>query len=335
MFDGDDEHPRQPERRLRAASADVEVAAVNRDRTCRRGCRCVASISAGGCVSAGRLARRRQPPPHRFEQLGHAGAGDAEIRKNGRPSSAARASRARRPRRRRRPPRRSCSRRRSAASRRASAGTARAPRRMRVEILDRIASGRARHVHQVHEHLRALEVAQELMAEAVAACAPSISPGTSATTKLRSSLRRDDAEVRRQRRERVVGDLRPRRGDARDQRRLAGVREADEADVGEQLQLEAQVLDLAGFARLDLARRAIGGRGEPRVAHAAASALGDEHALAFLGEIGEQPVAARPDRRSSRRPACRSAPRARDRRRRGRCSSSPARARRARRVNSG
>ena len=75
-------------------------------------------------------------------------------------------------------------------------------------------------------------------------CAPSISPGTSATTKLRSSLEPHDAEIRRQRRERVVGDLRPRRGDARDQRRLAGVGEADQADVGEQLQLEPQILDL-------------------------------------------------------------------------------------------
>ena len=44
-------------------------------------------------------------------------------------------------------------------------------------------------------------------------CAPSIRPGTSATTKLRLPLMRDDAEIRRQRRERVVGDLRavPRR----------------------------------------------------------------------------------------------------------------------------
>ena len=36
----------------------------------------------------------------------------------------------------------------------------------------------------------------------------------------------NDAEIRRERRERVVGDLRPRRGDARDQRGLAGVRDS-------------------------------------------------------------------------------------------------------------
>ena len=43
-----------------------------------------------------------------------------------------------------------------------------------------------------------------------------------------------------ERRERIVGDLRARRGDARNQRGLAGVGESDQADVGEQLQLETQ-----------------------------------------------------------------------------------------------
>ena len=78
------------------------------------------------------------------------------------------------------------------------------------------------------------------------ACAPSISPGTSATTNDRSPDRPTTPEVRHQRGERVVGDLRPRGRDARDQRRLAGVREADQADVGQQLQVEAEVLLFAG-----------------------------------------------------------------------------------------
>ena len=154
-------------------------------------------------------------------------------------------------------------------------------------------------------------------------CAPSIRPGTSATTKLRSSLRRDDAEIRRERGERVVGDLRPRRRDARDERRLAGVGKSDEADVGEQLQLEAEILDLARLARLHLARRAIGGGREPRVAHAAAAAFRDQHALAFAPRDRRAGAAAGRDRRSSRRRACRSALRARGRRRRVRCGSIP------------
>ena len=91
----------------------------------------------------------------------------------------------------------------------------------------------------------------------------------------------DHAEIRRQRREGIVGDLRTRRRHARDERRLAGVREADEADVGEQLQLEPQILFLARLAGLHFARRPIRRRREVRVAHAAAAAARDEDALAF------------------------------------------------------
>ena len=61
-----------------------------------------------------------------------------------------------------------------------------------------------------------------------------------------------------------------------------------EADVGEQLQLQAQQLLFARLARLGTPRRAVGGGDEARVAASAAAALGDEDALALLGEIGEQ-----------------------------------------------
>ena len=60
-------------------------------------------------------------------------------------------------------------------------------------------------------------------------CAPSISPGTSATTNDAVAGQPDDAEVRHQRGERIVGDLRLGGRDARDDRRLAGVGIADEA----------------------------------------------------------------------------------------------------------
>ena len=69
----------------------------------------------------------------------------------------------------------------------------------------------------------------------------------------------DHAEVGRQRREGIVGDFRARRRDPRDQRRLAGVGKAHQTDIGQQLQLEAQVLDFARLTGLHLARRAIGG----------------------------------------------------------------------------
>ena len=67
----------------------------------------------------------------------------------------------------------------------------------RVEVLDRIASRRARHVDEVNQHLGALDVAQELMAEAVAL--------------VRAF---DQARARRRRRSCDRRSARPRRGSA-------------------------------------------------------------------------------------------------------------------------
>src|SRR5438270_13736768 len=83
----------------------------------------------------------------------------------------------------------------------------------------------------------------------------------------------DDAEVRRQCGERIIRNFRTRRRDARDQRGLARVREPDKADVGEKLQLETQEFLFAFATWFVASRRAIGRRGEARVAAAAVAAL--------------------------------------------------------------
>src|SRR6478609_11023756 len=70
----------------------------------------------------------------------------------------------------------------------------------------------------------------------------------------------DDAEVWRERGERVVGDLRLRRRNARNDRRLAGVGEADDANVGEELELQPEIFFFTGQARLRASRRAVGRR---------------------------------------------------------------------------
>ena len=201
----------------------------------------------------------------------------------------------------------------------------------RVEIVDRIAAARARDVDQVHEHLRALEVPQELMAEAQAAMRAFNQPGHVGDDEAAIVAQADDAEVRGQRGERVVRDLRTRGRDARDQRRLAGVREADEADVGEQLQLEPQIFDFARArpAALSAAR----GWWTSRTARCPCRRVRPwRRGRARLRRRGPRSADRDvPGRRSFRTRACRSAPRDRGRRRRGRCSSSPARGRRARR----
>ena len=101
-------------------------------------------------------------------------------------------------------------------------------------------------------------------------------------------VRADHAEIRDERGEGIVGDLRLGRADDGDQRRLACIREADQADVGDQLQLDGQLALVAGVAVLGEAGSLAGGGGEVLVAPSAAAAFGDEDALAVVSQIGDQ-----------------------------------------------
>ena len=112
----------------------------------------------------------------------------------------------------------------------------------------------------------------------------------SAMTKRRLGVDGHDAEVRDERRERVVGDLRARARDRADERALADVGEAEQADVGHHLELEPQVLLLPGFAGLGAARRAVVRRREVDVAAPAAAAARDDDALARGVDVEEELV---------------------------------------------
>ena len=77
--------------------------------------------------------------------------------------------------------------------------------------------GRLRRVDHVDERARALEVREELVAEPDALARSLDQPGHVGDDQLPAVGRLDRAEHRLQRRERIVGDLRPRVRDARDQ----------------------------------------------------------------------------------------------------------------------
>src|SRR5690606_26446127 len=89
----------------------------------------------------------------------------------------------------------------------------------------------------------------------------------------------DDAQVRLERREGIVGDLGARAADGADEGALADVGKAEQAHVRHQLELEPQRLLLPGRAGLGPARGTLGGGGEVAVAPAAAATLGDDDAL--------------------------------------------------------
>ena len=110
----------------------------------------------------------------------------------------------------------------------------------------------------MHEHFRAFEVTQEPVAEAETAVCAFDETRHVGDDEAAVVAQPHDAEIGRQRRERIIRDLRPRRGHPGNERRFAGIGESDEPDVGEQLQLEPQIFFFARLARLHLARRAIG-----------------------------------------------------------------------------
>ncbi len=140
------------------------------------------------------------------------------------------------------------------------------------------------------EQPRALEVREELVAEADALARSFDQAGDVGDDELAAVRRLDRPEHGRERRERVLGDLRPRVRDARQERRLAGVRQADERGVGEELEAQLDLLLLAGETDLGVARRLPARAGEVLVAAAACPARGDDDARTRACEVGDELV---------------------------------------------
>ena len=81
------------------------------------------------------------------------------------------------------------------------------------------------------------------------------------------------AELRIQRGERVIGDFRLGRGDAREESRFARIGQADQADIGDQLQPQPDGFFFCRLAGIGVARRLVGRTLEMRIAEAAIAAL--------------------------------------------------------------
>ncbi len=155
-----------------------------------------------------------------------------------------------------------------------------------AEVFDGIGTARGvGHVDEMGEHAGALNVAQELDAEAGAemrAFNQSGHVGDDEGLLVGLLADRDHAEIGLEGGEGIVGDFGARGGDAGDERGLAGVGIADEADVGEQLEFETIAALLAGAAQFVLARSLVGAGGEVLVATAAAATARNRDALVGL-----------------------------------------------------
>src|SRR6476660_10276494 len=140
----------------------------------------------------------------------------------------------------------------------------------------------------MHEHFRAFEMTEKSMAQTVAGMGAFNQPGNVGDHERPVARQANHPEVRDQRGERVVRDFWPRRRDARNHRRLAGVWKSDEADVGEELQVKPQIFFFAWQPWLRLSWRAIGRCRERGVAVAAETTLRDQDALAGGGEVRDE-----------------------------------------------
>ena len=156
----------------------------------------------------------------------------------------------------------------------------------RAPAVLRVGLGRVDHVQQ---QPRALEMREELMAEPDALARALDQPGHVGDDELPAVGRLDGAEHGRERRERILRDLRLRVREARDERRLARVRQADERGVGEQLQAQLDRTLLPEPADLCEPRRLPCRPREALVAATAAPALRDDDTRAGMREVGDQP----------------------------------------------
>ena len=121
------------------------------------------------------------------------------------------------------------------------------------EVGNRVGTVERRQVEHVHEQARAFDVGEEVVSEPDAVARALDQPRDVGDHEL-AVARVQGAEHRRERGERIVGDLRRRSRQARDQRGLARVGQPDEADIGQQLELQREPALLAAQAAL----------GEPR-----------------------------------------------------------------------
>jgi hypothetical protein len=154
------------------------------------------------------------------------------------------------------------------------------------EIVDRIAPGFG-NIDQMNQQTGALDVPQKLNSEAVAFVRAFDDAGNIGHNERAVIAELNDAEVRFERGERVIGDLGSGGGDARDQRALAGIRKADQTHIGQEFEFQPQLELVAFLARFVLGGRLMRRGGEPGIAFTAAAAARDGEHLTGRGEIEE------------------------------------------------
>jgi hypothetical protein len=154
----------------------------------------------------------------------------------------------------------------------------------RRPVVHRIRAIQRREVEHVHEQTRPLDMCQEVVPEAGAVAGAFDEAGDVGQHEL-ALVGLQRPQHRLEGGERIVGDLGGRPREAREQRGLAGVGQPDQADVGQQLQVQMDPTLLAAQAALGEARCLTGGRGKALVAVPAQATAREDHARAGHDEV--------------------------------------------------
>ena len=140
----------------------------------------------------------------------------------------------------------------------------------------------------MQQQSRALQVSQEAVPQPGALGRPADQARHVGHHKAATVFHTHHTQIGVQRGERIVSHLRTGIGDLRDEGGLARVGHAQQAHVGQHLQLQLQPTLLARPARCGLARCPVGTALEMQVAQATVTALGQHHPLAMRGQVKEQ-----------------------------------------------
>ena len=135
-----------------------------------------------------------------------------------------------------------------------------------------------------------LDVPQKLVPQARAGMGPFNEPRNIGEHKMPIQAHLHHAKVRILRRKRIIGNLRPGFRQSAQERALAGVGFADDADVGDDLQFEEQLSFFTFASGRMIARGAIRRRLEPRVSFARFATLGGDDLISLMRQITQDKV---------------------------------------------
>src|SRR6185312_10840872 len=150
------------------------------------------------------------------------------------------------------------------------------------------AAARVGNIYHMRQHAGALNVAQKLHAQSCSLMRALNQPGNigyDITFFIRNLADGHNTQVGFERGERVVSNLGPRGGDARNQRGFADIGITDQPDIGQQLQLQSQHTFFTRKALFMLARGLMCTGGKVLVAASAAAAMGHDDSLIRPGKI--------------------------------------------------